>query len=246
MARELDDLVRLHEALKEASIARKQLDGVPESMRELHEEHQSRAGTIQSLEEEIEEAEQERRVAELAALDAQILLKRYQDQVSRVSTQREYGSLLTEIDAAKADFGEHEEAALNALERIDETTGLLDADKTDFADLDSRYQEALAEWEKEKPSVARRLKEIESEMETLRGGIPAATLMRLERLYERLNGAALAPISKVEMSTKAPAVWHCASCNYRVRPQVVVDICNGNLNQCESCQRFLHAPEDLS
>ena len=245
MARELDALVRFHEALTEARTARELLDSVPESMRELHEEHQARSGTVQSLEQQIDEADKERKEAELAAQDAQVQLKRYQEQVSRVSTQREYGSLLSEIDAAKAEFTEHEEIALAALERIDEASEAIEADQENFSDLDSRYQEALEEWEKEKPSVALRLKEVESEMDGLRDAIPAPTLMRFERIYERLGGAALAPISKVELSSKAPAVWHCSSCNYRVRPQVVVDITNGNLNQCESCQRFLFSQEDI-
>jgi len=244
MARELDALVRFHQALTEARTAKDLLDSVPESMRELHEEHEARSGSLRSLEQQIDEADEVRKEAELAAQEAQAQLKHYQDQVSRVSTQREYGSLLTEIDTATAQFSEHEGAALSALERIDEATEAIEADQADFSDLDSRYQEALQEWEKEKPSVASRLKEVESEMDGLRNAIPVGTLLRFERLYDRLNGAALAPISKGEATSKAPAVWHCSSCNYRVRPQVVLDITNGNLNQCESCQRFLYSQED--
>ena len=61
------------------------------------------------------------------------------------------------------------------------------------------------------------------------------------------RGEALASISKVEKTARAPSVWHCSNCNYRVRPQVVVDIRNnGNLHQCESCQKFLFWQEDES
>ena len=39
--------------------------------------------------------------------------------------------------------------------------------------------------------------------------------------------------------------WHCSACNYRVRPQVVVEIRNSdNLVQCDSCKRILFLVEE--
>ena len=247
MARDLDSLVRLQSALTEARIAREQLDGVPESMRELHDEHQERAEAIETLGAQIQEAELGRRASEAAADDVQVRLARFQEHVNRVSTQREYGLLLSEIDAAKAELSLHEEEALAAIERSEESTSELESQKDSFEELDARYQEALQEWELRKPSVAQELEELEAELRRLHETIPPNVLSRFERLFERLEGEALASISKVDKTARVPSVWHCANCNYRVRPQVVVDIRNnGNLHQCESCQRFLFWQEDES
>ena len=240
MARDLDSLVRLQTVLTEARSAKEQLDGVPDSMRELHEEHLEISSIMQALEAQMQEAELSRRASEAAAQDVQIRLARFQEHVNRVSTQREYGSLLSEIDAATAELSGHEEEALAAIERFDEATAELETHKDGFEELDGRYQEALKEWEQLKPSVAKEFAELEVELGDLKKAIPANLLLRFERLYDRLGGRALARISKIEKSAKAPSVWHCADCNYRVRPQVVVDIRNhGNLHQCDSCQRFL-------
>lgn len=245
MVRELDSLVRLQGALTENRVSREQLDGVPESMRDLHADHQSRFEKIQALEERIRDAELGRRASEASAQDAQARLKRFHEQVNQVSTQREYGALLSEIDEAKAAVLTHEDEALLALEEAEDAQSLLDAERTDFEDLDQRYQEELKQWEAQKPSVQKRLREVEAEIEELRAHIPQALMVRFERLFERLNGEALAAISKAERTAKSPDVWHCSNCNYRVRPQVVVDIkTNGNLNQCESCQRFLYWQEE--
>lgn len=247
MARDLDSLVRLQSALSGARIAKEQLDGVPESMRELHDEHQERSGAIESLRAQIQEAELGRRASEAAADDVQVRLDRFQQHVNQVSTQREYGTLLSEIDGAKAELSVHEEEALAAIERSDEASSEIEEMKESFDELDGRYQEALKEWELRKPSVAKELEELEAELRQLNETIAPNLMSRFERLFDRMDGEALASISKVEKTARAPSVWHCANCNYRVRPQVVVDIRkNGNLHQCESCQRFLFWQDDES
>ena len=154
MARDLDSLVRLQSALTEAGSAREQLEGVPDSMRELHEEHQTHSQTVNGLEAQIQEAELSRRASESAAQEVQTRLNRFQEQVNLVSTQREYGSLLSEIDSAKAELSGHEEQALAAIERSEEATTELDGHRSGFEELDGRYQEELKEWEVRKPSVA--------------------------------------------------------------------------------------------
>jgi predicted nucleic acid-binding Zn-ribbon protein len=245
MARDLDSLVRLQELLTEANNTRELLAGVPDSMKELLEEHQAHSATIERLKEEIDQAELERRSAEATAEDAQARLVRYQQQVSQVTTQREYGSLLKEIDAAKEEVSANEELALASLENIEEARAQLETESAAFEEVDARYQEKLSEWEKEKPSVARRLEGLEAEEAQLREVLPRRLVVRFERLYERLGGEALAAIQRVEKSGRSAAMWHCSNCNYRVRPQVVFDIRNnGSLNQCESCQCFLFWNDD--
>lgn len=245
MARELDSLVQLENALHEAEAARRQLEGVPDSMREIHEEHQRHLERIEELEEQIQSDELLRRSAEAAANDAQGRVDRYQEQINRVTTQREYGSLLKEIDAAKAVAEGHEEEALSALERSEAAQQELERERREFEELDRRYQEHLARWEQEKPSVAARLREVEKDIERFREAIPAHLLRQFELLYDRHEGHALAAVSKAQPSPRAPAVWHCSVCNYRVRPQVIVEIKNnGSLVQCESCHRFLNLEEE--
>ncbi len=240
MARDLDSLVQLQDTLNRAEAARKLLEGVPDSMQELHDEHQERFGAIQALRDQKTEAELERRAAESAAEDAQARFEKYQAQVSQITTQREYGSLLKEIDEARAEMTSQEEIALKAIEAGDSARTQEETLQADFAELDARYQEALKKWEAEKPAVAEELKRLEAEIEELKASIPANVMLHFRRLFERLDGQALAPIAMVEKGAKAISVWHCSNCNYRVRPQVVMDIRNnGSLNQCESCQRFL-------
>ncbi|HEX2464982.1 MAG TPA: C4-type zinc ribbon domain-containing protein [Thermoanaerobaculia bacterium] len=213
-------------------------------MREVHDQHRTAVETMRRLEEQIESDEHERRIAEAAAADANLKLGQYQDQINRVTTQREYGALLKEIDAVKAKVGGHEEEALGVIERIDVARRELEQVRGDFASLDQRYREQLALWEQERPSVAARLQDVERDIGRLRALIPIHLLRQFELLYQRLDGDALSTVAKMQAVARGPVVWHCSVCNYRVRPQVIVEIkTNGALVQCERCHRFLRVED---
>jgi uncharacterized protein len=245
MASHLDDIIHLQETLTELAAAQEQLSGIPDWMRELHEEHSRRHGEIEELEATVEAARGERRTAEDEIAVAQEHLKRYQQQINQVSTQREYGALLAEIDTSKAQISSAEERGIAAMERREEAERQLAAAREAFRDLDERYTAELAKWESEKPDIAARVERLEGAAEVLKERIPRGQLAQFERIRERHGGEGLAPIQEIDRGGRGPRFWHCGACNYSVRPQVVVEIRNhGSLVQCESCKRILYLPEE--
>ncbi len=239
MERVLDTIVELQEASVELARSLTLLDGVPESMQELHDQHESRRSEIDELEEEHQQAELERRAAEAESAAGNESIERYQEQISRVTTQREYGALLSEIDTVRAQMREADEKALLALERQDQASAQLDELRGAFESLDQQYQEALAAWEEQKPAMRKRVEVLEGRIEVFRERLPPAALNQYRRLFERHGGTPLAVIRVIE-SAKAP-IRHCSFCNYRIRPQVVLQIqTQGAIVPCDSCQRILY------
>ena len=239
----LQQLIQLTRAMQLLAADTTLLAGVPAEMRALHEEFNAERAAISRLEQDNESAALDRRKAEGAIADAQEKLKHFQQQVARVRNQREYGALLTEIDNAKQNSKALEESALVALERSDELGRELASRREAFGGLEARYQEALSRWEAEKPEVARRADERRGEVAALEEGLPRPVLAHLKRIFERYRGETLARLKRVER-TGASAIWHCASCNYQIRPQVAVEIrSRGAIVQCEGCKRFLR-PDD--
>jgi predicted nucleic acid-binding Zn-ribbon protein len=217
------------------------LSGVPEEMRALHEEYTRDNLALQALAQEAEAAALERRKAEGAIADAQEKLKHFQQQVSRVRNQREYGALLTEIDNAKQSSRALEESALAALERAEELGKELAARREAFGELEARYRAELEKWEAEKPRVAERAAARKAEVESLQQGLPRPILGHLQRIFDRYRGEVIAVVRRVERTGAAP-IWHCSHCNYQIRPQVAVEIrTKGAIVQCEGCKRFLRA-----
>lgn len=240
----ISQLVQLSLSMQSLASASALLAGVPESMRALHEEFTAAKAELDALEASATQAALERRQAEAAIADAQEKLKHFQQQVSKVRNQREYGALLTEIDTVKQQTKTLEDAALAALERADEIAKELAERSSVFSDLDGRYKAEMVKWEAEKPVVAQRAQALKAEVDALEVGLPRPILGHLRRIFERYKGETLAVVRKVERPG-AQAIWHCSSCNYQIRPQVAVEIrTRGTIVQCEGCKRFLRV-EDI-
>ncbi len=236
----LDAIVSLHMTLIELDAASQRLNSIPEWMRELHEEHSVEKAEIDAVEAEGSEAELERRQQEAVLRDAEEKQVRYQEQLGKVTTQREYGALLKEIDAVGSQISESERAAIEAAESKDKAEAKLEELREAFRDLDTRYSAELAKWESEKPAVADAARQLEARAEEQRSEIPRGRLVLFDRLYERYAGGALSRVRKIKVA-RSNAMWHCEACSYNVRPQVLVEIRDrGGLNQCDSCKRILY------
>ena len=236
----LDKIIALQEALDELRSAEGQLAGIPDWMEELHAEHSVAKAEIDELEAVVNEARRERQEAETVVADSQEKLKHFQEQVSMVRNQREYGALLQEIDQVKDLIRRTEEEGLAALERQEEAQQPLAEKREAFSGLDGRYTEALEQWETEKPTVAERAEQLKGSIEQLRGEVPPNMLLRFDRIRERYGGSAVAEVKGLERG-RMPKIWHCAACNYRVRPHVVMQILNeGTIVLCDSCKRILY------
>lgn len=244
MSRPLDTIVELQGVLRELQAAEARLSGIPDWMKELHAEHTVRQTELNELQQAAEAAAHERRLNEGNLSDSQEKLKHYQQQIGLVRTQREYGALLQEIDAVKVQIKGFEDAAFQAMERESEAQKQAAVKQQDFAGLDQRYATELAKWESEKPSVAREVDVLRGRADVLRERVPAPVLSRFQRLFNRYRGEALAPVKTPDRAGRGQQIWCCGACNWRVRPQAVVEIRNhGSLVECDSCKRILYIEE---
>ena len=237
----LDKITALQEALDELRSADGQLAGIPDWMEELHDEHSVAKAEIDELEAVVEEARRERLEAETVVADSQEKLKHFQEQVSLVRNQREYGALLQEIDQVKDLIRRSEEEGLAALERQDEAQQPLAEKHEAFSGLAERYSEALEQvGEREAGGRRREPRQLKKTIEELREQVPPNVLMRFDRIRERYDGSAMAEVKGLERG-RMPKIWHCAACNYRVRPHMVMQIMNeGSIVLCDSCKRILY------
>jgi uncharacterized protein len=240
----LNTILALHQTQQRLRAAQERLAGVPDWMRELHEEHVTRNAEIEALEQSVEEARLERRAAEGEIGELQEKLKRYQQQINEVQNQREYGALLQEIDTTKREIQAGEERGFTAMEVRDQAEKDLEEARQSFTELDQRYASEQEKWEAEKPGVRQEAADLEAEVERLRKDVPRPYLSLFDRLDSRFDGEPLAEVRRIER-LKGPMVYHCSACNYRVRPQTVVEIRGGSgLVPCDSCKRLLFVGEE--
>src|SRR3954469_3915390 len=245
MNQNLQNILELQSALTRLSDAEQRLHGIPDWMRELHEEHTTRRTEIQALEETAAEASRQRRAAEAAVQDAQEKLKKYQQQINKVSTQREYGALLQEIDTVKGSISTGEGAAFSALDQQEKADKELETLRESFREIEERYAAEMTRWEAEKPGIASQVEDLKAQAAGIKGRLSRGVVAQFERILDRYPAGATAPVRPIERPGQKQREWHCSACNYRVRPQVVVEIRNGEgLVQCDSCKRILFFREE--
>jgi predicted nucleic acid-binding Zn-ribbon protein len=236
-------LAEYHRLARELAQESARLHGVPEEMRALHDEHAAARAALDELAARADGALRERVAREGEVADAQERLRKFQQQVSRVRNQREYGALLGEIDGAKAALRGLEDGVLELLERAEAAKRELAERESAFGELAERHAAGLAAWEAKKPAVAARVAELEAAVAALRAELPKGIVSQYGRLAERYQGEALATLARTERAG-GTVLWHCSACNYHVRPQAALEIrSRGVLSQCDGCRRFLVADE---
>lgn len=235
---ELDSIVSLQTTLSDLTAARKRLDSIPDWMTELHGEYTARKSEIDAEQEVADESERQRREAEAELADSQEKLKHYQAQVSQVTTQREYGALLKEIDTVKEKIKTAEEQALNAITANEEAQEKLSKLEADFQDLKGQYDTELAKWEAQKPETQAKADELEAKAKSIRTEISRPVLSLFTRLYDRTQGDALAEILNMS-NAKGVTMWHCSACSFNVRPMIAMQVRGGEILHCDSCKRIL-------
>jgi predicted nucleic acid-binding Zn-ribbon protein len=140
---------------------------------------------------------------------------------------------------------ESEELGLAALEQYESLEKQLNETRAAFEDLDQRYGDSLKKWEAEKPDIAQQAAALSKTITELEESLPPRILGHFRRVFDHHQGNAMAQVQEVQQTgRKGAQIWHCGACNYRVRPQAVVEIANqGNLVMCDSCKRILFIAE---
>lgn len=244
MNQNLPNILELQNTLSQLREAEQRLHGIPDWMRELHQEHTTRKAEIDTTEAAADEAARQRRQAEGAVQDAQEKLKKYQQQINKVSTQREYGALLQEIDTVKGQISSQEGQAFSALEASEKAEKDLEALRESFREIEERYKAEMDRWESEKPEVARQVESLRTRVGEIKQRLPRNIVAQFERVLEKYPANAVVPVRLIERPGQRQKEWSCTACYYRVRPQTVVEVRNGDsLVQCDSCKRILFYEE---
>lgn len=173
--------------------------------------------------------------------DARIDKLRTQQQ--NASNNKEYQVFLTEINTEKVDKGKSEDEQLKAME-------LAEKFATEVKAFQGQIDEEAAKHLLTKEQLGGRLAELQVDIDALRpqreeaaAGVSAKAREMFERLVERYEGEAMAPISRPKPRREE---YVCTACNM----DLVVDLYNrlhtrDEMVFCPSCRRLLYIPDDL-
>jgi predicted nucleic acid-binding Zn-ribbon protein len=230
-------LIKIQELDLEMDELRERARAIPIESAQLDAELAEARDAVEAAKAKHLELEKQQRHEELVLDDKNTLLKKYDQQLFSVKTNKEYKAILAEIDLAKAEISAIEDRILELMTDIDHANGeMTSADQT-LRDEEAKVAGSKRELDAELETVKRDLEDREQRKQALVPGVDED----LYGLYERIrkaktNGPGAVPIKNDS----------CSGCYMQIPPQVVNELIAGDrIITCQSCSRILYWPDNV-
>jgi len=190
----------------------------------------------------------ETKESELNIEETKTKLKRYEDQLYLVTSNKEYDALTAEIDTSKQNISKDEYRILE----LDEEKKNLD-EEVKKADLDilekgSQLKEKKKDLDQKTTETESVVEELTKEKNDIQESIPLRYIREYTRIAKARNGVAIVPVHQIFIEKKdkkgnieyIPAQASCGACQKNVPPQKLMEIKKqSKLIRCEFCGRLL-------
>jgi len=235
MKNTLKFLIKLQEIDHQLFEIEEKKGSLPEKVEQL----ESQAGSIKTELEDIraalEENQKELSVIKGNLMDSTEKVKKYQDQLYLVTTNREYDALTNEIETVKGNIVEMEERQLvleEEIERLQEMINSSEEQSSAFVEQLEANRDELKE--KSELTDARQL-ELEAERKKIAGKIGERYLRKYNRILKARRRAVVAIVRSA-----------CSGCHKQLSPQIIYEIQQmDTFIECENCGRILvHIPDE--
>lgn len=192
-------------------------------------------GAIAEYREKLALGAERRQLLESEVQEAQTLIKDRQNKMMKVQTNREYQSLLKEIEDAKNANRQREEELVRLLEQ-DESLQKKDEEQSALLiGEEAGLAERTASREAEKIKLAAKRQKITKDREAKAKKVKADLLRKYELIREKRDGLAMAGVNK----------GVCYGCYMNVPPQLYNELLREDkMHICPTCNRMLyHSPD---
>jgi len=225
-------------ALKEIQVVDSEIDKIkilrgelPLEVQDLEDEIAGLETRVRNYNEEINNFEQGISAKRQEILNAETLIKKYEEQQSNVRNNREYDSLskeieyqTLEIELCKKKIKEFTEQEKEKKEQVGHANILLEERKTDLTTKKADLEEIVAETQKDIENLEKKSVEIQKIIEP-----------RLLQAYKRIRANARNGLAVVTIERDA-----CGGCFNQIPPQRQLDIkSRKKIIVCEYCGRIL-------
>jgi uncharacterized protein len=231
---QLLNLINLQAVDSEIYALRNQQEQMPAEIKVIEAAFEEKKKHLSDLEKELLDLQKQKKERELELASKEESTKKLQGQLYSLKTNKEYQTMLGQIQDSKADASVIEDKILEVMDRADKTKSKIEQEKEHL-----KGEEKVFLGEKKK--VDDKLKEISQRIETLVSqrkqiipGIDAKILAQYEKILSNRNGLAI-------VSVKTDS---CGGCNMLVPHQVINMIkMYDRIITCEMCNRILYVQE---
>lgn len=203
---------------------------IPKKIKELELERDGKKAIVECAEEKLRGNAKEREKLEKDILVIREKIKKYREQMSKVTTNKEYQGFMAEIKFEEGNISAIEEKIIEKMVESDEIVKEIRESEVEYKKIAGEYNEEIKVLTRDMTDCKARLEEAEKNRLDMRSHIPAALLRVYDQLWGKKGGKA---VSYVESD-------FCGVCNVKIRPQRLNELIVGSdLFFCENCGRIL-------
>jgi predicted nucleic acid-binding Zn-ribbon protein len=191
--------------------------------------------TVEAVKSKLDATKKELRAKEKDLEVANVKRQKLEARLYEVKTNKEYSAVLLEIEEAKQEKAQTEEAIL-ALMEMQERLGV------EIKEAEQRLRTREEQGKQDEAVVLRKLAAVQQELDAVRSqrrerarDLPPALLASYDRISKARGGVAVAAVTTAGV---------CGACRVSIRPQAVQELRSAaGLMVCESCGRYLYWQE---
>ncbi len=231
---QLGNLVKLQAVDSEIYSLRTEKSAKPEEIKAIEAAFEAKKTHLAELDKKSLDLQKQRKDKELELVSKDEGIKKLQGQLYSLKTNKEYQTMLQQIQDAKADSSIIEDKVLELFDKADEVKNEVEREK-------QKLKEEEKVFLTEKKKIDYRVKEIDDRLAQLEGqrkqvlpDVDPKVLSQYERILTNRDGLAIVTVKGNS----------CGGCNMFVPPQVI-NLINmyEHIITCEMCNRILYIDE---
>ncbi|MFG0275776.1 MAG: zinc ribbon domain-containing protein [Phycisphaerales bacterium] len=240
-----DQLLRLHkvdrklrELRSRLASAERYLKAQEQQLTDLQKRREAVNAQVRQLQASVHNDE-----SEMGSIDDRIAKLR--DQLNSAKTSKEYSAFLSEINTFKADKGQVEERALEAMTRLDELKATLTEIDNEVTERTSIRDVAKNDLKKREADAKDQLEALIADREQAANEVPSDALAVFDSIAARIepHEDVMAPI---EEHSRRSMEYACGGCQTMLPVELVSRLLGkGDLTRCVSCGSILYMEETL-
>jgi len=238
MRESLYELLNLQEVDKEIDALIQSQEDYPDEISSLKKELASAKNQLDEKKDRSQELEKNRRALERDLETITADLKKHQDRLYEVKTNKEYDALQHEIESLQSRIEEHETAIIETIESSEDLQTKLDEDKALFKATEKERKSRIKELSTQLNSVEENVKGWEKKRKGLEGKIEQRPLS----MYNRIRRVVRGGVAVVQVKKGA-----CGGCFRELAPQRRMEVRRSDqVIRCEACGRMMVWKEEVA
>jgi len=230
-------LIRLQDLDSRIDLLRGKRERMPQTLEEAKRPIEQSKADYEKFKSTFESLSRERRDKESELTAWEEKLEKLHHRTLEIKTNKEYQAHLAEIEAAKREKSNLEEALLILMDQLDLIKKDVDSKKRVVAEEEGRFETERQRLEAEMVTIEEELKQLEQESKSVSAKIEERLLKEYHQLRANRKGLGVVPVK----------AGTCQGCRLALPPQLFADVRkNEKIITCSQCSRILYWPDPLS